>query len=265
MRSRTLARALAGAAAFALALAAWGAVRTRLPDDAATTLAADALATALLLALLAAAGAALAAEPASARLGLRRGRLGAGASALGALGLLGLSHAVEGALALAGAPPSATLGRFEVALGSARPGELLLALAALALAAAGAEELFFRGLLQRGLERRLGPAAAIALAAALFAAAHGDRVHAAAALPLGLYLGVLAWLDGSIRAAFAAHALNNAVAVLETAAGLGAPGGGAALPSIGVGLAVAAAALWGARTRVRPRVEPDPAAPPAAP
>ncbi|HEY8495230.1 MAG TPA: CPBP family intramembrane glutamic endopeptidase [Myxococcota bacterium] len=263
MRLRAFARALAGAAVFALALAAWGAVRARLPDDAAATLAADALATAVLLALLAAAGAALAAEPASARLGLRRGRLGAGASALGALGLLGLSHAIDGALTLAGAPPSVTLGRFEAALGSAGAGELLLALAALALAAAGAEELFFRGLLQRGFERRLGPAAAIGLAAALFATAHGDLVHAAAAFPLGVYLGVLARLDGSIRAAFAAHALNNAVAVLETAARLEGPAGGAALASIGVGLAVAAVALWGARTRVRPRAEPEPAAPAA--
>jgi membrane protease YdiL (CAAX protease family) len=244
-----LARALGAIAVLGLLLAAWSAVRAELPEDGATSLVADALASAALLALLALGGAALSMQPAAWRLGLRRGRFGADATALGALGLLGLSHALEGVLTIAGTPPSASLARLSETLASASAGELALALAALALASAGAEELFFRGLIQRGLERRLGPAAAIGLAAAAFGAAHGDPVHAAAALPLGIYLGVLAWLDGSIRPALAAHALNNAAAVLEAGLGLRLPGGAAALAWIGVGLAVAAGALWGAHAR----------------
>jgi len=260
MRLATLARALGLAAVLGLVLAAWGAVLARLPpEDGVTTLAVDALATAAFVALLAVGGALLSAQAPAARLGLRRGRFGPGATALGALGLLGLSHAMEGALTLAGAPPSATLVRFAETLGSASPGELALAVAVFALGSAGAEELFFRGLLQRGLEPRLGAAAAIVVGAAAFGAAHGDLVHGAAALPLGIYLGALAWLDGSIRPALAAHALNNAVAVLGAGLGFHLPGGAAALASIGVGLAMAAGALW--RAAARPPGPPGPAAP----
>lgn len=247
-----LARALGVAAALSLLLVAWSALRAGLPEDGATTLTADAFATAVLIALVAVGGASFSAEPLAARLGLTRGRMGAGATALAALGLVGLSHALEGALALAGAPPSATLARFADALAAATPGELALAVAVFALASAGAEELFFRGLLQRGLERPLGVAAAIAIATATFAAAHGDLVHGAAALPMGLYLGVLTWLDGSLRPALAAHALNNAVAALGAGFALRMPEGAAAVASIGVGLAVAAGALHGALRRAAP-------------
>jgi membrane protease YdiL (CAAX protease family) len=259
-----LARAFGLAAALALALAAWGALRAGLPEDGATTLAADALAAAALLALVAIGGAALSAQPIAERLGLHRGRFGAGATTLGALGLLALSHALEAALAVGGAPPSATLGRFAAALAAATPAERAAAVAVFAFGAAGAEELLFRGLLQRGLARRLGNAAAVAIAAAAFAAAHADAVHALAAFPLGVYLGLLAWLDGSIRPALAAHALNNAVAVLE--AGSGAPPGGAGgVASIGVGLAIAAIALGWLCRRGRPSALPAGPPPPPAP
>jgi len=259
MSSAALGRALGLVAALGLLLAAWGALRAGLPADGAPTLAADALATAALLALVAVGGASLSAQPPAARLGLRRGRLGGRATALGALGLLALSHALEGLLALAGAPPSATLARFSETLASATPAELALAVAVFALASAGAEELLFRGLLQRGLERRLGAAAAIALAAAAFAAAHGDLVHGAAAFPLGLYLGVLARRDGSIRPALAAHALNNAVAVLEAGLGVRLPEGAWGVASIGVALAIAAGGLAAALRRDRPAAAPAPA------
>jgi membrane protease YdiL (CAAX protease family) len=246
-------------AALALVVGAWDALRDGLPGDGVPTLLADALAVALLLAVLAVAGAAWSREPLAARLGLRAGRFDAGAHALGALGLVGLSHAIEGVLTLAGAPPSETLERFAAALAGAPPAQLALAVAVFAAGSAGAEELFFRGLVQRGLTRIVGAGAAIAIAALAFGAAHVDVVHAAAALPLGLYLGALAHADGSIRAALAAHAANNAVAVLEAGLGVRLPGGAAALASIGVGLAVAAWAGRAALQRARP------AAPPAAP
>lgn len=251
MRLTTLARSFGGLAAFALVLVVWSALRAALPEDGVTALAADALAIAAFVTLLALGGALLSPEPPARRLGLLRGRSGARAAALGALGLVALSHATEVALALAGAPPSATLTRFAETLASAGAGELALALAVFALASAGAEELFFRGLLQRGLERRLGGAAAIGLAALAFGAAHGDPVHGAAAVPLGIYLGLLAWLDGSIRPALAAHALNNAVAVLEAGLGVRLPTGGSALATIGVGIALAASALWQFRRAAR--------------
>lgn len=246
------ARALALAAALSLLLMAWSALRAGLPDDGVTTLAADAFAAATLLVLLAVGGAAFSAAPLAERLGLRRGRMDAGAIALAALGLLALSHALEAALGVLGAPPSATLTRFTGVLAGASPAGLALALVVFALVSAGAEELFFRGLVQRGLERRLGAAAAIAIASAAFAAAHGDLVHAAAALPLGAYLGVLVWRDGSLGPALAAHALNNAAAVLETGFELRLPAGAGGMASIGVGLAVAGGALRVALRRAAP-------------
>ncbi len=54
-------------------------------------------------------------------------------------------------------------------------------------------------------------------AACLFGAAHGDPVHAAAAAVLGLYLGTVALLAASTRAAVACHVVNNTVAVLASA------------------------------------------------
>jgi membrane protease YdiL (CAAX protease family) len=255
-----LARASALLLALLVLLAGWRALRAGLPDDGATTLAFDALATAALLGLAALGAASFSPQPLAARLGLRRGRFGPGATALGALGLLGLSHALEGLLTVAGAPPSETLARFTATLAAATPAELALAAAVFALASAGAEELLFRGALQRGLAPRLGGATAVALAAALFALAHGDPVHAIAAFPLGLYLGVLAWWDGSIRSALAAHALNNAVAVLEAGQGLHLPAGPVAVASIGVGLAVAGGALRALGRRAGAPAAPHPPA-----
>lgn len=205
----------------------------------------DASAMAALFALLAVAGASLSRAALRERLGLRRGRFGAREMAIGAIGLLALSHAVEGLLTLLGVSASPSLARFSAALGGATPGELALALVILALGSAGAEELFFRGLVQRGLERSIGAVGAIGIAALAFGAAHADAVRAAAAVPLGVYLGALAWRDGSIRPALLAHAVNNAVAVLEAGLGLRLPEGRpAALAAIGVGLAIAGLGWW---------------------
>jgi len=180
------------------------------------------------------------------RLGLGPGRLSPGALLLLAAGTLALSQALDAAIELGGLAERGALADFERAVAGARGLPLAAALAGLGLAPPVGEELFFRGLLQRGLERRLagsrrGPAAAIALPAALFGLAHIDPIHGGAAFVLGLYLGSVAWLAGGVRAPIACHAVNNVVAV----------GGSAfdwtpAEPSLAVvagGLAVAGAAL----------------------
>jgi hypothetical protein len=238
---RSWGRAAAFAAGIPLVAGAAAAALARLPLAPADALAVESLDAASRLALLAAAGASLSRDGAARRLGLGRGRLRFGAAALGVLGLLGASHALDAALVLAGVDRGAGLARFDAALRGVAPAALVFPLAALALGAALGEELFFRGLLQRGLEGRLGATGAIAVAALAFGAAHGDWVHGAAASVLGLYLGALAWSAGSIRVAIAAHAVNNGIAVLETAAGLRA-WADAPLALLG-GLAVAALGL----------------------
>lgn len=73
------------------------------------------------------------------------------------------------------------------------------------------EELFYRGFLLRGLLLKWGPTASIAMSGLLFAIVHGDPISASAILPLGLWLGLVAWRTGSIWLPFAMHASVNGV------------------------------------------------------
>jgi len=82
------------------------------------------------------------------------------------------------------------------------------------------EEIAFRGYLLRTLGLRRRPAAAIALAAVLFAARHLDPVRFPALVALGALFGFIAWRSGSVWPAVAAHAANN---LLAAAVALAAP------------------------------------------
>jgi membrane protease YdiL (CAAX protease family) len=81
------------------------------------------------------------------------------------------------------------------------------------------EELMFRGYLQTRLLERWHPLAAVAVSAAIFCAAHWDPVHVLGVVPLGLWLGTIAWRTDSVWPAMLCHAANNAVAVVGTAYG----------------------------------------------
>jgi membrane protease YdiL (CAAX protease family) len=169
------------------------------------------------------------------RLGLVRGRLGPAQLALGILGTLALSGALQFAVDALGLTPGSALERLGdlAAQGAARPGLLL---AAFAVAPALAEELLCRGVLQRSLSRGLG-ALSIPAAALAFAALHLDPVHAPAAFALGCYLGALAWIGGTTWLPIACHFANNLAATLAQ----GFPAIGAAFPRP---LAGRDAALW---------------------
>ncbi len=73
------------------------------------------------------------------------------------------------------------------------------------------EEVFYRGFLLRGLLLKWGPTASIVTTSVLFALVHGDPVSASAILPLGLWLGFVAWRTGSIWLPFSMHAGVNGV------------------------------------------------------
>jgi membrane protease YdiL (CAAX protease family) len=192
----------------------------------------------LFLGLFALAGAALSAAPVSERLGLRAGRLPSGLLALLVLGTIALSHALDAVIDLAELGEHGPLAELEAAMAGIRGRALWLALLGIGLAPGVAEELLCRGLVQRGLVPRLGAPAAVGVAALVFGALHVDPVHAGFAAALGLYLGALCHLAGSVRAAIACHAANNlcAVAISAFAASLRVPpaasivlGGGFAL------------------------------------
>jgi membrane protease YdiL (CAAX protease family) len=199
----------------------------------------------LFLALVAVAGGLLTRRPLVVALGLEPGGLPWSRLALLVVGTLGLSQGLDGVLELTGWHERSALADFERSLAGAGGVDLALTLGAIGLAPGIAEELLCRGLVQRGVERRLGTAPAVIVAALLFGILHLDPVHAAFAALLGLYLGMVAALSRSTRAAILCHATNNLVAVTLAArlpeAQL--PGTGAAV----AGFALAAACLWAAR------------------
>lgn len=76
-----------------------------------------------------------------------------------------------------------------------------------------AEELMFRGYLQSRLLKRWSAGMAILVSAVLFSAAHMDPMHALGVMPLGVWLGVVAWRTNSVVPAILCHAANNFTAL----------------------------------------------------
>ena len=72
-----------------------------------------------------------------------------------------------------------------------------------------AEEMLFRGLLQRTLEHYREPASAIVLSSVFFAIVHFNPWTAIQITLLGLALGYMAWKSHSILPAVILHACNN--------------------------------------------------------
>lgn len=156
------------------------------------------------------------------RLGLVPGRLGWPGVLLAIVGVIALSNLLEALIGWLQLSEMGTLAKLDADLAGARGAGLTGAMAAVALASGTAEELFFRGYLQRGLQRRLsatrrGAWIALLVASAAFAIAHFDPVHSPAAFALGLYLGAVTQIADSVRPAILCHVTNNALAVLDAA------------------------------------------------
>jgi membrane protease YdiL (CAAX protease family) len=134
------------------------------------------------------------------------------------------------------------------------PREWAVTLLAAAVVPALAEELLFRGFLQRGLEPRLGPAAAIAISSLAFGAIHGPGRVIPATL-LGAVLGWIAWRIGSVRPVLVAHFVSNTAVVVVANLREEVAGAWDATPPAlvtGVGVVLAAAALGGISRLHRP-------------
>ena len=88
----------------------------------------------------------------------------------------------------------------------------------LGLAAGIGEELLFRGLIQTGLAALIGPLPALLTASAVFGVVHWiTNAYALIATLLGVYFGLLLLLTESLIAPILAHALYDAVALLQLA------------------------------------------------
>lgn len=188
------------------------------------------------------------------RLGLGRGALPISTSLVLVVGFIALSSGLHQWLVSAELRYTGALGEIDAVVreARARPPSFLLALLALGLAPGFGEEVFFRGLLQRGLTLRLGARWGVLLAAAIFGLAHFDPVHSSLAFVLGAYLGVVTQLAGCIRTAIVCHLLNNTLGILAPAlipGALAVGGGPWAIPLL---LALAGASLAFAIWRRRP-------------
>jgi len=78
------------------------------------------------------------------------------------------------------------------------------------------EELMFRGYVQTRLAERWHPLLAITVTALMFSVIHLDPIHMLGVVPLGLWLGAVAWRADSVIPAMLCHAANNALAVAAT-------------------------------------------------
>ena len=105
------------------------------------------------------------------------------------------------------------LNRIMSSFGGAR---LPLVFLLIALIPGVVEELLFRGYVQTRLLARLPAAAAILISSVLFAIAHMDPIHSLLVLPLGIWMGVVAWQAKSILPAMLCHIVNNFVSILGT-------------------------------------------------
>lgn len=85
----------------------------------------------------------------------------------------------------------------------------------IAVVPAFSEEWFFRGYIQTRLIQRMRPWLAILLTSVLFAAFHFSPIHAIMVLPIGLWLGFIAYRSGSIIPAMLGHGYNNSLSAFS--------------------------------------------------
>lgn len=78
------------------------------------------------------------------------------------------------------------------------------------------EELLFRGYVQSRLTKVWPPFAGVGFSSICFALAHVDPMHIFVILPVGVWLGLVAYKTGSIWPAMLGHIINNISAILLT-------------------------------------------------
>jgi membrane protease YdiL (CAAX protease family) len=184
-------------------------------------LTAQAALSAAALAAVAAAGARLLGPDIAAQLRLGTTRASALGGAAAVVGTVGLSLSCGAATDLLGARRGVVMEGISRAMRTQGYSAFVLAVVAIGVAPAIAEEAFFRGLIQGRLVAAWGRVPGIVGAALTFGLIHIDPVHMTLALVAGLFLGWAAERLGGIRPTMLAHAVNNsmflALAMLQPA------------------------------------------------
>jgi membrane protease YdiL (CAAX protease family) len=161
-------------------------------------------------------------EPA--RLGLAPGRETGRTLAVMVLGILALGQTLDSAAQLAGFGEVGTVGIVRRALEGALGPELVAAILVIGVVAGAAEEVFFRGVMQRRLRFFWRPLPALVVTSAGFALLHVDPYHPHAipfvlTFALSLYLGFVVEVARSTLPAVVCHVVNNVVFTLQVALG----------------------------------------------
>ncbi len=94
------------------------------------------------------------------------------------------------------------------------PGVAVFNMLMLSLLPGFGEETLFRGYIQTRLLQRWAAPVAIGVSSIIFAVAHFDPVHILAVLPIGCWLGVVAWRAGSVFPGMVCHAVMNGVSLI---------------------------------------------------
>lgn len=141
------------------------------------------------------------------RLALRKPVVGSGAIALVCLGVAGVQLGMSALAPKLGVTSEYFdfLRKLLVENAGASTASLVVLLA---IVPAFCQELFFRGLVQSRLVAVWPAGAAVLLTATIWSLVHVDTSHVLAALPIGLYLGIVAWKSASTWVAMLAAAVN---------------------------------------------------------
>lgn len=94
------------------------------------------------------------------------------------------------------------------------PIKVIVLFAVVAVGAPIVEELFYRGLVQRALVDRVGPALGIAASSLVFGIVHFSLIELPAQVMIGGVLGVLAWRTGRLGPAIICHMTFNAFTLI---------------------------------------------------
>jgi membrane protease YdiL (CAAX protease family) len=159
---------------------------------------------------------------------VKRLRLGPGLFSLreifvASVGGLALSSTMGNFLRLLPGYQAGGLGRFHELCAGFDGVQLFAAFVVIGLLAPLGEELFYRGTMQTRLMERFGTRGGIVLTSLVFGAAHLDPMHIMVGFGMGLYLGWISVVAGSVRTTIGVHALNNTFAVLASVAGGASP------------------------------------------
>lgn len=130
------------------------------------------------------------------------------------VGVLGLGMMLDTVVVLIGQDGEGALGTIRDSLAALSTEKLVVAGLVIGVLPGIGEELFFRGYLMRRMQASQGTLVALVVSSIVFGIFHFDAIHTPTAALIGLYLGLMVLLSGSLWTGIVAHAINNFTAAM---------------------------------------------------